>query len=690
MVVLILYVALVRGSLLLRTAFLLLSSGIGVFVVGLTFAVASSDAGLALQLSRIAVCALPLAAAGAFVYVLALTRQLSRHRVLVIAALITGALPVVPSVVTEWVVGNTWLMPTGIRFFLCTWGALPSMAVLVFWLILGLVLLRVQLRSESDAVRRKKLRSSLWSLASFAFGLADLPLCYGHGWYPLSPFAVTLGAVLALRGLLADDLIHARSFDVRTPLVLVYGAAIFGMLWAIFSQIGPYFDRGWVVVVVVAAFVFSRAVVAVVQPWLHADRGQDSPLERALQRYAARVQLQRSAAGIAETTAEVVELAIGCAFTRLLVPALRDYSWSQVGSGPLEERQTPDPVLMGWMAENPVPLERDELQSLRLGRLREPLEQLFAAHGAALLVPLGMQEELIGLLVLGPLPRGRGARSDELRFITRLQTLMTSALLHLRMEGEIRARVDMVKQIELAATMQSGFLPPGSEQQVGRLEVCGVYVPASRCGGDWWAVYPLQGDRVLLLIGDVTGHGIAAAMVTAAAKGCVDVVYRTAEDDLGRVLSLLDATVRRVGAGRYHMTCFASLIDPGRGEVTFANAGHNLPYLCRRNPDGSWMVDVLAARGNPLGGELTAAFEFDRREITAGDVLVWYTDGIVDCMDAQRRPYGDRRLQRALRGALAASPGVRALRDSLVRGTIEYQGGAEREDDITLVVGRLQ
>jgi sigma-B regulation protein RsbU (phosphoserine phosphatase) len=124
--------------------------------------------------------------------------------------------------------------------------------------------------------------------------------------------------------------------------------------------------------------------------------------------------------------------------------------------------------------------------------------------------------------------------------------------------------------------------------------------------------------------------------------------------------------------------------------VTFANAGHNLPYLCRRNPDGSWMVDVLAARGNPLGGELTAAFEFDRREITAGDVLVWYTDGIVDCMDAQRRPYGDRRLQRALRGALAASPGVRALRDSLVRGTIEYQGGAEREDDITLVVGRLQ
>jgi sigma-B regulation protein RsbU (phosphoserine phosphatase) len=240
--------------------------------------------------------------------------------------------------------------------------------------------------------------------------------------------------------------------------------------------------------------------------------------------------------------------------------------------------------------------------------------------------------------------------------------------------------------------VQAAFVPKGDLVRCGNTSFAGVYQPASRCGGDWWSVHALPGDRVLVLIGDVTGHGVAAAMVTAAAKGCYDVAQRLMgqELDVVRLLDLLDSSVRRAGGEQFYMTCFATLLDPGRGQVTYANAGHVVPYLCRPRGDGQVELDALVARGNPLGAADRAELQALTREVARGDILIWYTDGIVECTNPLGKQFGDRRMQRLLRKTAGNGASVQSIRNGLVRAVVAFQEGQPADDDITLVVGKIE
>src|SRR5439155_8815680 len=117
----------------------------------------------------------------------------------------------------------------------------------------------------------------------------------------------------------------------------------------------------------------------------------------------------------------------------------------------------------------------------------------------------------------------------------------------------------------------------------GDITVVGSWLPATRCAGDFWGVYDLGGGRVLVAVGDVTGHGVASATVTAAASAACDVVVRRCggDLDLAHLVAALDRAVRRVGGGELAMTCFAAILDPAARELRFVSCGHTTPYLCR-------------------------------------------------------------------------------------------------------------
>jgi serine phosphatase RsbU (regulator of sigma subunit) len=347
--------------------------------------------------------------------------------------------------------------------------------------------------------------------------------------------------------------------------------------------------------------------------------------------------------------------------------------------------------MLGWLQEHARPLVRDEIDSQRLADLRGPIEQLFESHEAEVLVPLVNRDEIVGMLTLGALSTRRALRSDELRLLARTQEHAAAALVYARMHAEATKRVEVDKEVGLAAAVQSAFIPRGELVKCADVTLSGAYQPASRCGGDWWSVSELPGERVLVLIGDVTGHGIPAAMVTAAAKGCYDVAQRLMGDDLDvvRLLDYLDDAVRLAGGEQFYMTCFATLLDPPRGQVTYANAGHVVPYLCRPRSDGGVDLDALVARGNPLGTAEKSEYRALTREIASGDVLIWYTDGIVECTNPQRRQFGDRRMQRMLRRIEGPRADVQAIRNNLVRAAVAFQEGHPADDDITLVVGRI-
>jgi serine phosphatase RsbU (regulator of sigma subunit) len=195
-------------------------------------------------------------------------------------------------------------------------------------------------------------------------------------------------------------------------------------------------------------------------------------------------------------------------------------------------------------------------------------------------------------------------------------------------------------------------------------------------------------------------------MVAAAAIGACDVCVRRAgaDLDLGELIAALDAAVHRVGAGDLAMTCFAAVLDPARREVRFVSCGHPAPYLCRlaekpletatdssSGPSLGARIELhaLVGRGNPLGTGLPANARLQRRALEAGDLVVWYTDGVVEAQDPAGAAYGDRRLQHLLKSLDRPRLTPLDVHDLVHRGVAAHRAGRPPDDDETLVVAQL-
>jgi serine phosphatase RsbU (regulator of sigma subunit) len=419
--------------------------------------------------------------------------------------------------------------------------------------------------------------------------------------------------------------------------------------------------------------------------------GGEGPLDRLAAQYGTRIHQLATVDEVARRTTEVLDLGLG-AEAELILPARDDWSWRRAeGGAALDETASPDPLLVPWLTGRARPIWRDELDSLGLEDLRPSLERLLAAHHAQLLVPLVARDDLVGLLVIRERTSGRSLRRGELRLVEIVAERLTPALEFVRVAGEVAARAEIAREVELAAAVQSAFVPRPEPIITPAARVLGTWQPASRCGGDWWNCYALPGGRSLIVIGDVTGSGVAAAMVTAAAKGACDVAVRImgAQFELPALLANLDGAVRRVGAGRFHLTCFATVVDPIAGEVRFANAGHVVPYVCRAE-DATIHLSALVARGNPLGAGSAPVTRAAVRPIAPGDVLVWHTDGLVESIGADGHAFGDRRLQRALRRLDPARLDPASVHACLAAELAAHLGGLAPGDDMTLVIAQVE
>jgi sigma-B regulation protein RsbU (phosphoserine phosphatase) len=259
------------------------------------------------------------------------------------------------------------------------------------------------------------------------------------------------------------------------------------------------------------------------------------------------------------------------------------------------------------------------------------------------------------------------------------------------MLADAAARAGLEREMELARTVQVSMIPPSRLIEHGPFRVVGHYEPATACGGDWWTVHLLSGDRLLIAVGDVTGHGVAAALVAATARGAVEALAAVDEKLLNppQVLRSIDSAIRGVGGEQLLMTCFVASIDANRGLIDYSNAAHNFPYIT--HVDGNRTVrelSVLAMRGSPLGHEGAIEVQSGQRKLSPGDTLVFYTDGVIDRIGARGERFGDRRLRQLLLGRTfgAGGAGITALRSDIVSQLAEFAGGAPADDDVTLVL----
>jgi serine phosphatase RsbU (regulator of sigma subunit) len=281
-------------------------------------------------------------------------------------------------------------------------------------------------------------------------------------------------------------------------------------------------------------------------------------------------------------------------------------------------------------------------------------------------------------------------RRDEIGLLARNFNFMAERLGKLMIEQAQKA--SMERELALARSVQQGMLPPPELVHHGHLKIVGHCEPASSCGGDWWTYRLMSGGRLLMVIGDATGHGVHSAILAGTARGAVEALAEVDEKLLvpEQVLKSIDAAIRNVGEHSLLMTAFAAVFDSGTGMLHYANAGQNFPYVMRMKAN-RLLGDstIIAASGNPLGDRLV---RLDIRkgslQLNPGDLFVAFTDGVVERQAASGKLFGDRRLRSVFAGMELAveEQALTALREK-VRSSIEsFADGTISQDDITFVL----
>jgi serine phosphatase RsbU (regulator of sigma subunit)/ketosteroid isomerase-like protein len=248
-----------------------------------------------------------------------------------------------------------------------------------------------------------------------------------------------------------------------------------------------------------------------------------------------------------------------------------------------------------------------------------------------------------------------------------------------RLEQEMRERELIEQEMRVARRIQQGSLPEGVPT-LGGWQIDPYYQPAREVGGDFYEFYQLGDGRVGFAVGDGTGKGVPAAILMTGTSAYLGGVAAASGSSPGETLALAnEALFARIPPNMF-VTCFYAILDPKSASLTYANAGHDLPYLHRNGE-----AQELRARGMPLG--MMPGMSYEEREVclSEGNCVLFYSDGLVEAHNPKGEMFGFPRL----RELVAEHGQERSLGNFLLEELYSFVGESwEQEDDITLLTLR--
>ncbi len=346
------------------------------------------------------------------------------------------------------------------------------------------------------------------------------------------------------------------------------------------------------------------------------------------------------------------------------------------------KRDNEDDILVfSWLAQKEKLLRRGDLDGASdVGA--QATRALMDTLGASLVLPLHHSRTLVGVVLIRC---EADVGASALRFADALRVHLAAVLATLLLRTQSEDSRDVSGILRKASLLQTSLMPEEivHSREGECWELQGLSRPVAACGGDFWAWYRIAENRIVVVVGDATGHGAGPALLSAVTKGALDahVQVKGGATDPGRLLFALNKAVLRTGRRNVMMTAFAILVDTAKCEIRFANAGHNFPYLIR---DGE--LEVLVARGDQLGVGETPVFRTHTKTITEGERIVLYSDGITEAGQEFGEEYGERRFRRLLKQAKDEPVAVLPLLLlSAAKEHVAKTPGASIQDDVTVV-----
>jgi sigma-B regulation protein RsbU (phosphoserine phosphatase) len=263
-----------------------------------------------------------------------------------------------------------------------------------------------------------------------------------------------------------------------------------------------------------------------------------------------------------------------------------------------------------------------------------------------------------------------------------------TAIQNARLYVEAVERQKLERELQLARQIQASFLPDKLPQVPG-WDLAAHWQGARQVSGDFYDFVPLPADgypdgRWGFVVADVADKGMPAALFMALSRTLVRTMAIGGRDP-AEVLAQANDMIMADSRSDLFVTLFYAILDPGRGALSYANAGHNPPLLFRRDPN---QVIPLEAHGMAMG--VLTGIELEQREIEMepGDVLLFYTDGLTDALDGEMDEFGLKRLCSVVEKHHEAS--AAGVVEAINRAVAEFVGDTPQFDDLTLVVLKRQ
>ncbi len=314
-------------------------------------------------------------------------------------------------------------------------------------------------------------------------------------------------------------------------------------------------------------------------------------------------------------------------------------------------------------------------------RLESPSVRQMRHGGIEVVLPLTNQGEVIGILALGSRRSGQPYTAGDRAFLTGLAAQMAPAVRVAQMvrqqQSEAQARERMEQEMRVARLIQQTLLPKELPDLPG-WRLATDYRPARAVGGDFYDFLGLGDGRLGIVIGDVTSKGVPAALVMATTRSVLRATARQFPSP-GQLLCRANELLYPDMPPHMFVTCFYAVLELATGRLTFANAGHPLPFRHRHG-----RVDELRVTGMPLGLMSDARYEERAISLVPGESVLFFSDGLVEAHDRRSEMLGLPRL----RQYMAAYPkSEMQLIDYLIAEFARFTGPCwEPEDDVTLVM----
>jgi serine phosphatase RsbU (regulator of sigma subunit) len=256
-----------------------------------------------------------------------------------------------------------------------------------------------------------------------------------------------------------------------------------------------------------------------------------------------------------------------------------------------------------------------------------------------------------------------------------------------QVEVQREAAARLAGELEGARRIQMGLLPSPAAAFAGdaRVTLWAFLEPARAVGGDLYDFFPLDGERVFVMVGDVSGKGLPASLFMAFTKSVCRSAALRRGGHLVQVLDEVNRELSRENPEGLYVTLVAVVLDARTGALEYCAAGHDAPYLLR--PGGGEPRRLAGAGGLPVGVADGAAYATGRHQMAAGEMVCLLTDGVADAESASGDFYGRRRLETVLGGLpAAASPETVG---TAIRADVErFTAGVDAADDVAIVVLR--